>query len=212
MAIPFERGGGEGLVGGFAETVMRSMSDPVGLFRGAEVGGVGRSVAYATAIGTFVQCVGLTYLLIMSSLVDIGSMAPEPMRQAFRDALHPVDLAIQLVRTPVQTAIGLLLFAAIAHGLLSATGNVRLGYAGTVAAAAYSYGPMLLAVIPFCGALIGFVWSLVLLILGLATLQEAGVGRALLATLVAGTACCCVGFFAQVAIAPIVLLLRGLVG
>ncbi|MCM2256140.1 MAG: YIP1 family protein [Vicinamibacteria bacterium] len=211
MAIPFERGAGEGLVGGFAETVMRSLSDPVGLFRGAEVKGVGRALAYATAIGTFVQCVGVAYLLLLRSLVDIEAFAPEPMRQALKDAMNPVDLGFQLILTPVQTVVGVLLFGAIAHGLLSATGTVRLGFEGTVAATAYSYGPMLLAVIPFCGAFVGFVWSLVLLILGLSTLQEAGVGRALLATLVAGTACCCVGFLAQIAIAPVVILVRTLI-
>jgi hypothetical protein len=52
-------------------------------------------------------------------------------------------------------------------------------------------------VVPFCGGLIGMVWSIVVQIIGLKEMHETGGGTATAAVLLPMVLCCClcVGFF-----------------
>jgi hypothetical protein len=74
-------------------------------------------------------------------------------------------------------------------------GGLKYPYETTFRATAYAHGSALpLSFIPFCGGLIGGIWGIVVLIIGLAQMQETTIGKAAAAVLVPIVLCCGLAF------------------
>ena len=82
---------------------------------------------------------------------------------------------------PALIPIGILIWSAILHLFLMLFGASGRGFAATFRVNCYAQVAGLAAVVPLCGRLLGGVWMIVLLILGLAAAQRASRGRAALA-------------------------------
>lgn len=70
-------------------------------------------------------------------------------------------------------------------------GWTKRSFEATFRASAYSYGPLAFAVVPICGSSIGFIWSLVLFIIGLKHMQQTTGGKAAFTALLPLILCCC---------------------
>jgi hypothetical protein len=62
----------------------------------------------------------------------------------------------------------------IVHLLLRLFGRPARGFAATLRVANYSMAPQILTILPVCGSLVGWVWTIVLLVRGLMIVQRAG--------------------------------------
>jgi hypothetical protein len=113
-----------------------------------------------------------------------------------------VALIATLVAGPLCAAVVIVLAAAIWHLILLLIGSGRSGYLASLRAMSYISAPALLGVIPVCGGLVGFVWQIVLTVIGMATIHRAPIGRVILALVLVLVVCClCCSF-------PLFLLLK----
>jgi hypothetical protein len=101
---------------------------------------------------------------------------------------------VQVVLAPVGLVIGLFLAAGIFHVMLLILGGAREEFEATFRVVSFSQATAILMVLPFCGGLVAWVWSLVLYILGLATVHGITGGKAAAAVLLPLLLlCCCCG-------------------
>lgn len=91
---------------------------------------------------------------------------------------------IDFLLSPLLLLISLFAAAAVTHLLLRLFGGASHGYNFTVRVFAYAYSPQILAVIPVIGQFIGFVWMVVIAIIGLAAGHRTSTGRAAAAVLI----------------------------
>lgn len=147
----------------------------------------------------------LVFLLILSM---VGAVVQEAYNMAFRhfggtllqgdqaNALMaqmrtPLDSLQTIVLMPIFIVIGAFLVAGIVHLCLMLVGGANRPYEATFRVLAYANGAgALFSLVPGCGALIAFVWVLVVEIIGLSEVQQIGKGRAALAILLPMIVCC----------------------
>lgn len=85
--------------------------------------------------------------------------------------------------SPIVVAISLLIKAALMHLILMLVGGNKLGFEATFRVAAYGEATSILGLLPFCGNIVGIVWGLIVLIVGLYSIHETDPWRAILAVL-----------------------------
>jgi hypothetical protein len=99
------------------------------------------------------------------------------------------------VLAPLLIVIGLFIGAGITHLALVLFGGAKEGFEATFRVACYSVAPSVLAIVPFCGGMIGGIWRIVLMIIGIAEAHGVSKGIAAAAVLVpiVVLCCCCAG-------------------
>ena len=97
---------------------------------------------------------------------------------------------VMIFLAPFLIVAGLFIWGGIYHLCLLLLGTQSRGFGITLRAVAYSYGPNLLAIIPFCGGMIGGVWVIVLTILGAFYGHRTDAWRAVVAYLIPIVVCC----------------------
>jgi hypothetical protein len=178
---------------------------PTRTFREAsQTAGIGPALLFGMILGLLGGYAALfwEYLSRRASegepLPAIFDSLPPDMLEAFNYAQNPIFLLAYAICLPVFAAIGMFLWAGVVHLCLMMLGGAKQGYEATFRTLAYSYGSTaLFQVVPFCGGLIGMVWSLVAQIIGLKEMHGTGGGRAAAAVLLPLVLCCCLcaGFF-----------------
>lgn len=91
---------------------------------------------------------------------------------------------------PFLVAIGVLINTVIYHLFLFLTGSAKRGFAATLRVLCYAQAASLLLIVPLCGAFVGAVWTIVLMIIGLSAAHGITTGRAALAVLLPIVLCC----------------------
>ena len=102
-------------------------------------------------------------------------------------------LAVRLIVAPFVIVIVLFVGAAILHlccMLVGALDNSKSGFEGSLRAVCYSEVSSLASIIPVVGALIGFVWWIVLAVQGVQRLHQTTSGKAVTAVLIPVVVCC----------------------
>lgn len=95
-----------------------------------------------------------------------------------------------MVLAPLWVLLGLIIGTAIVHVGLMIFGGAKKGFNMTLRTMAYASAAQAFGVIPFCGAYIGGIWTLVLEIIGLAKAHETDTWRAVLAVFLPLVVCC----------------------
>jgi hypothetical protein len=128
----------------------------------------------------------------------------EQVMRAFSGGFGIGSLVVSLLVYPLIV----LAASGVIHLVAMLFGAARNGYGGTVRAVCYASGPNILSFVPCFGVLAG-IYTLVLTIFGISSLQETSMGKAagivLLPIVLVG---CCCGFLASALIAAI----AGMVG
>jgi hypothetical protein len=166
--FPWPPAGGESAIGAFGQTWKSATLDPGPFYRRVpRDGGTGVAVLYYLIIGVLVAGANLFWnsLSLAAGRPGDGGLAAELGIQA----IHPV---VGFLLTPAALLFMLGLSAAVVHMILSLFDGTRHGFGTTVRVFCYAYSPGLLGVIPWIGGLIGSVWMLVLLIIGLREAHE----------------------------------------
>jgi hypothetical protein len=173
-----------------------ALVDPMNTFANARrEGGLQAPLVYYL-IGALVAVAGS----ILWHFLGFGAgMMGMPSRSAAAGAA--MGLGFLVIGLPICYTIGIFIGSLILHFLLMLFGGQKFPYETTFRAVAYTQGSALpLAFIPFCGSLIGSIWGIVILIIGLAQMQETTIGKSALAVLVPIVLCCSLAliFFATI--------------
>lgn len=194
-----------GFAAAFVETTRQVLTGPTEFFRRMPVtGGLGGPLFYAVTAGWIGLVAAALYQSVWVSIVG-PSMLPFGMeREEFARVLAFMEswagLVAQVVFGGISVTIGVFVTSGILHLMLMLLGGGHKTFEATFRAVCFAQAPMLLFVIPVflipgCGLLVGL-WSLVLYVIGLASMHEIGHGRAAAAVLLPLLAlcCCCAGF------------------
>ena len=102
-----------------------------------------------------------------------------------------VYFVLLVLLAPLFILIGSFLGAGLLHVCLWLVGGVTQPFEATYAVVAYMSGSTaVFNLVPICGGLVGWIWGLVVEIIGLARVHNTGVGRAVLAVFLPLIACC----------------------
>ena len=192
---PWERRSEIGFLNALIETTKQALSQPTAFFRSMPVtGGLGAPLLYAVIVGYIGLFVSTIYNLVfrsvlMSSLSRMGGNSDVERLAGYMQG--GVGLVMNLILGPVFIVIGLFLSAGIFHLVLLAIGGAARGFEATFRVAAYSQAASIFNIVPGCGGLVGLVYVLVLLVIGLSEAHGISRGKAAAAVLVPFVLICC---------------------
>ncbi|MGA2518539.1 MAG: YIP1 family protein [Thermodesulfobacteriota bacterium] len=166
---------GEGFIGAFLKTTQEALFSPTKFFEKAAAGeGYWSPLIYGLIAGIIGNgCAILWFWLFMAQLIPMDKIP-------FQHSLSILRLIIPL---PFQLAIAIFIGSAIIHLCLMLVGGNKRGYKTTFRAVCYSYSAQLFNIVPFIGSLIGFIYMIILFILGVREGHGIGTGKAVLAVL-----------------------------
>ena len=200
QSTPWEQRAQLGLFPALFATVKRSATDPVNFFGRMRVDNADGAISYYWLVAGVGAVAGQMWQAGFTAL-NFGRhrvSSDNPMAALMNGGpLLYVGLGLAvLLLAPVFLYIG----AGILHlsaMVLRSAGN---GFNATLRAVAYAAGPNLLAIIPLCGALIGGIWTLVLLVIAIWKLQRTSVGLAVAVVLLPMALLFCCACVAAIAI------------
>jgi hypothetical protein len=147
----------------FAATWRGATLDPARFFRGVPSdGGTGAAFGYFLVLAVLVAGVGLFW-------ETLGTFAGASTGDALAAQLgaEALDPLVGFLLTPGMLAFGLLVSAAVTHVLLLIVRGATHGFGTTFRAFCYAYSPAVFVVVPLLGAIVGSIWMVVLLVIGL---------------------------------------------
>lgn len=174
---PWERRGQLGFLRAWIETTQQALLEPGTLFRSARLDRGGAQLGFAVLTSSVFA--GIGQLLGLAARGPTNAMLdrmlsrpdlPEALRhwlEGSRQMNTPAATLIGLLFLPVGALVFTYLNAAVTHLFVLVLRQARRGFAGTFAACAYSYAPLVLLAIPGCGFPIAVIWLVVLTGIGL---------------------------------------------
>ena len=189
--IPWEDPARPGFFDRFVETVRLLATTPGEAFqRMPPSGGIGQPLLFAIVVGWIGIAISAVWMLLFgglsmpfldrSQLGEVGAMF----------GLSTGMTIVMIVVAPVLVIIGVFIQAAILHLMLLLVGGATKGFEATTRVCCYAFTAELAQIIPFCGGLLATVWSLILLIVGLATTHGITRGKAAVAVVLPLVLCC----------------------
>ncbi len=174
---PWERLDEYGFFPGLTATIKLVMFRSRDLFSVMPVaGGMAKPLIFYLLISEFAAvCQFIWQMLGMDLLMGLMDQGVTPEQTMLTGA----GLLAYLVVYPLLLAGGLFVSAGLAHLMLMMVRAANGGFEGTFRVVAYSAAPIVLAVFPFVGSLIGALWSLFILLVGLRWVHRASYMRIL---------------------------------
>lgn len=195
---PWDRRGETGAVSALLETVRLFVTAPAeGYRRTLERGDYAGPLIFAVVVG-FVGAVANQVWGLLFSASMFSYLPSDLQDQLGLFAMTGMSTLIGLLLAPLFIAIGVFIWSAILHLCVMIVGGLSessSGFEGTFRVICFASVAQLANVVPFFGGLIGLVWSLILLIIGLAILHRTSHGRAFFAILIPILVCCVCGIF-----------------
>lgn len=165
----------------FFDTARGVLLEPSSFFRTmSRAGGLAAPLAYALA-GVLVGMVG-----------SVLSQMLTPFAWAW--GVYGATVGTTLVVVPLVSVVGLFVGTAILHGLLLLIASTKQPFETTFRTIAYTAGSTsLLNVVPFFGGMIGSVWAVVAMVVGLSETHEVSQGQSAVVVLLPAVLCCGLG-------------------
>ena len=165
-----------GVVNAFVQTVEQSIRSPSEFFRALPARGYGSALSYFLIVG--ILAAGMR--LFWSNVFEL--VGYQPLGQAL--GVSSPDAADRLISFLLQPLVLLgVLFgvALVTQAALHIVDAARAPLVSTTRIFAFSYGPQLFVAIPFIGAAVAFVGTLLLFTIGLREVHQTSTRRVLLA-------------------------------
>ncbi len=197
--IPWERRDRIGFVAALVETTQRVLTAPADFFREMPTtGGIASPLLYAVILGYAGIVVNAIYDFVLTTVMgtSFGSLSGlggdnEAMGRLMPFISGGVGLGFQLILGPVFLVVGLFLVSGIVHLALMALGGGGRGFEATFRVASYSEAAAVFYIIPICGQLLGGIYMIVLMIIGVSEAHGISRGKAAAAVLLPILLCCC---------------------
>ncbi len=199
--IPWEQPGYPALEGLYETTKLFLMAPAEAFRRMPVTGELGRPLGFAILLGWIGIIAGQAYQIAMGGAMR-SWMAPFSQGQ-------DLDLGIgfniaMMVSAPLLMIIGVFVGAAILHLFLMLVGGNNGGFSTTTRVVCYANCTAILQLVPFCGGIVGGIWTIVLEVIGLAIAHRTSQGKAAAAVLIPLVLCCvCVAVIFAIAGAAI---------
>lgn len=154
---------------------------------------IGSGILFAIIMGFVSGVFGFIYNLVFRSslygmLAQWGNIPLKQVQMQNMFAIFGGFIGIVLI--PIAVVIGLFIMGGIYHLLLMMVNGAKNGFEATINVVAYTSAAMLFAIVPFCGGLIGWLYRIILNIIGLAEVHETSTGNASFAVLLPYIFCC----------------------
>ena len=189
--IPWEDPARPGFFDRFVDTVRLMATAPGEAFqRMPTAGGIGRPLLFAIIVGWIGIAISALWMLLFGGMwlpfLDRSQLGE--LGAAF--GLSTGMTVMMMVAAPFLVIIGVFIQAAILHLMLMLIGGANSGFEATTRVCSYAYTAQLAQILPFCGGILATVWSLILLIVGLATTHRITRGKAAVAVVLPLVLCC----------------------
>lgn len=190
---PWEDGDKIGWLNAFFQTIKETMTKPVEFFQKlSPTGKLGSAIIFIVIIGTLSDWFSLP--------LQFFQFYTHPIyRKLFSAwAVGPAFIIIiGAIFAPISVLILFFIRGAILHFFLWMVGGAQKSFEATLKVLAYSSTPMLLFIIPILGMIVGGIWYLVNVIIGLKEVHDTSYGKVLLAVLLFPfiLCCCCMCVF-----------------
>jgi hypothetical protein len=185
QSIPFEdrsRPFGERLLA----TAGKAFSDPVALFSRVEGTDILAPLLYGVVVGVVGMVVAATWQILFGGFLSL--LQPDDSAEELVASTGMIVLLVLF--SPLLVAISLFISSGLYHLMLLLVGDGKRGFAVTFRAVAYGSTPQLLGIVPFCGGIVGGIWSIVVTIIGAKTAHETDALRAIVAYFIPVVVCC----------------------
>ncbi len=153
-----------------------------------------RPIAYFVILALVGAVVSqLWSVVLFDTLAGIARQLAGPQFEKLAPFMHrpgALQLLLGLVVTPLIALIVLFIWSALVHLTLTLLGGAREGFAATLRVMCYAQTTQLAVVLPFLGGLIGFVWRLILEVVGLSQAHKIDPWKAALAIVIPLLLCC----------------------
>jgi hypothetical protein len=202
-AIPWDERTRIGFVAALAETTREVLFSPTRFFKAMPTsGGIGEPLLYGLLLGWLGVLVAAFYQALYETVAgaDLSPLvgASPELVAALGWVRGWVGFAWQAVFGGVAVAVGMIVWSGIVHVVLLLLGRASRGFEATLRVVAFSQAACLLSLVPFCGALVAWVWSVVAQVIGLSEAHRSSRGAAAAAVLLPFVllCCCCGALFA----------------
>ncbi len=188
--LPWEHRNEIGFFTAFLHTVSLLITRPAEAFtRMRPEGGLTDPLLFGLVGGCAAYLVSLVFQALLESIP--GYPGDNPMFHLF--GLNQwVSLLIFAVLSPVTVLLGLFIGAGILHVSLMLLGGANRPFETTLRVVCFTGGSAnLFSMIPVCGALIAFVYTIVLETIGISRAHQTTTAKALMAVLLPLFVCCC---------------------
>lgn len=173
--IPWESGGG--VIGGFFQTTKEALFSPTRFFRKmGEEEGYWSPLIFGIIAGIIGGFGGLFWQwLIITQFFPIGGIL----------LAIPYSLLLTgiIIAMPFMVTFSIFAETSVAHLCLMIVGGNKKGYETTFRVVSYSWSGYLFGIVPFIGSTIGWIYSLILIIIGVREGHSISTGKAVLAVL-----------------------------
>jgi hypothetical protein len=177
---PWENRSEFGLWQGVYQTAKTALFAPESLFRTMTfTGGITEPLAFGILIGSIGTMFGLFWQFLMWSGVVLSSSKP-----LFGQFTIGVIFLIIMLVTPVFWVMWIFVSSAVMHLLLLIVRGGQNGYEATLRVVSYSQAAQIWCLIPLVGGSIGWIWQLVVQIIGLKQIHQTSYLRVFMALLI----------------------------
>lgn len=203
-STPWESRDRLGLLNAFVETTKQVLTSPTAFFRDMPVeGGIGAPLGYGVMVFYVGAVVGALYQLVFQGLmggwgISQFSQHGGALERFLPMLTHGAGIVVTLILGPLLALAGIFVASAIYHLFLMLFGGAKQGFEATLRTVCYSGATQVLQIVPICGGLIGAIWGIVVVVIGLSEAHGTGRGTAAAAVLVPILlfCCCCLGAIA----------------
>lgn len=187
----------KGFFGGLWETWKNSVFNPEEFFaRLPYRGGIGNPLLYALIIVWVGLLVEQLWGMVFTGFMYDAMTNLIPQDEIFwTTGLQTGFSFLYLVLAPVIIVIFLFIISGFFHLIMMIFGWAKRDFEATFRAFAYASSPMIFKIIPVCGGIVGWIWSIILAIIGLKHLQKTTGGKAALTIFLPIIVCCCILIF-----------------
>jgi hypothetical protein len=187
---PWENRDVLGIFRGLVATIKEALFSPSIFFRKMPVGGgLTDPLLYSLIVSMAGSMV--SFLWDMGLRGTVQQFLPADMRGApGYDLFAGVGIAAMAILLPLFLIAVLFIEAGVYHLLLLLVRGGKAGFEGTFRAVAYGNSGSVFLMVPFCGSIIGIVWSIVITIIGIKEAHETTGGKAAFAVLMPLVLCC----------------------
>jgi hypothetical protein len=166
--VPWEDGS-RGLVDRYVSTVKLVITDPRRIFENLRDDAIWPPLAFgwiATGLGA-----------VLAGIWNVLWALFMPVSSEEERAITLTMYVVAMIVGPILAPVSLFLTAGIYHLCLMLFGAADRGFPVTFRVVCYAYGLTIFQIVPFCGAVVGGLWTLVLHIWGAAMAQRTSAWR-----------------------------------
>jgi hypothetical protein len=187
---PWEDREHQGLFGGLSKTLKQVLFSPGDFFKTMPVtGGLTDPLLFGLILGMTGALFSYFWQIALSGVMQ-DFMPPQMLAASEHSLFQGASLAVLAICTPFLIILWLFILSGMLHLFLLMVQGAKSGFEATFRVVAYSEAPYLFLVLPFCGGFLAWIWSLVIILIGLQHAHETTGGKAAFAVFLPLFVCC----------------------